>query len=453
MKIAYNISDKTLLAEPVLIVRFVPDAQRNQNFAHIGGSPQSDSLWGYLFYSSVLQEATTQMAFAEKGPFSSTFQSLPSCRINSGYHLCFDCWYPPFKQNKSSSGQRCFPTNRWVKELPIFQQFKTFLEKSQSQNNQRYQQGSRPSEVKDVLSTPTSDKYPFRFRLLCSYPLWQTNPGGQGRLQSSQKRRPVLPSFALFRVPFQRLLARYLTTRRCLQFHRLGKIPKRLLSQSSSLRLSHSSSGRCWLLRPQACRGSRKEIHRLLYCSQNDQTNQEQDCRTSLPSFQRRRGSSRILLPAPPVEKTTSLCSNPATLTRKRRRPTYSLYHKTLYLFRLCNQSFLNSRKDILFLSAKSRDRNYHQGTERKFRFSQNPNQQIPGEPSLFPPFGFCLQHRQLVQKIMFTSRIPKCYPGDYSDRILGSSCKVGQITTQKHSQITGRIYLQRSFNPYYSED
>ena len=71
MKIAYNISDKTLLAEPVLIVRFVPDAQRNQNFAHISGSPQSDSLWRYLFYSSVLQKTQIKMAFAEKGSFSS----------------------------------------------------------------------------------------------------------------------------------------------------------------------------------------------------------------------------------------------------------------------------------------------------------------------------------------------------------------------------------------------
>ena len=72
MKIAYNISDKTLLAEPVLIVRFVPDAQRNQNFAPLCGNPQPDPLWRYFFRSSVLQETETQMAFAEKGSFSST---------------------------------------------------------------------------------------------------------------------------------------------------------------------------------------------------------------------------------------------------------------------------------------------------------------------------------------------------------------------------------------------
>ena len=93
MKSAYNISDKTLLAEPVLIVRFVPDAQRNQNFAPLCGNPQPDPLWRYFFRSSVLQETETQMAFAEKGSFSSTFQSLSSRRINPGYHLCFNCWY------------------------------------------------------------------------------------------------------------------------------------------------------------------------------------------------------------------------------------------------------------------------------------------------------------------------------------------------------------------------
>ncbi|MFH0796441.1 MAG: hypothetical protein V2A65_05210, partial [Candidatus Omnitrophota bacterium] len=71
MKIAYNIGNKISLAEPSLKGNIVPDAQRNQNFAHIGGSPQSDSLWRYLFYSSILQETETQVAFAEKGSFSS----------------------------------------------------------------------------------------------------------------------------------------------------------------------------------------------------------------------------------------------------------------------------------------------------------------------------------------------------------------------------------------------
>ena len=78
MKITYNVGNKTALTEPVLIVRFVPDAKRNQNFTHLCGRVQSHSLWRNLSYSSVLQKAETEVAFAKKG--SSTFQSLSSSR-------------------------------------------------------------------------------------------------------------------------------------------------------------------------------------------------------------------------------------------------------------------------------------------------------------------------------------------------------------------------------------
>ena len=70
MKITYNVGNKTALTEPVLIVRFVPDAKRNQNFTYLYWRTQPDPLWRNLPYSSVLQKTETQMAFAEKGSFS-----------------------------------------------------------------------------------------------------------------------------------------------------------------------------------------------------------------------------------------------------------------------------------------------------------------------------------------------------------------------------------------------
>ena len=93
MKITYNVGNKTALTEPVLIVRFVQYAKRNQNFTHICWRTQCHSLWRDLSCSSVLQKTETKMAFAKKGSFSSTFQPLSSSRINPGYHLCFNCWY------------------------------------------------------------------------------------------------------------------------------------------------------------------------------------------------------------------------------------------------------------------------------------------------------------------------------------------------------------------------
>ena len=93
MKITYNVSNKTALAEPSPIGNIVPNAKRNQNFTYLYWRTQPDPLWRNLPYSSVLQKTETKMAFAKKGSFSSTFQPLSSSRINPGYHLCFNCWY------------------------------------------------------------------------------------------------------------------------------------------------------------------------------------------------------------------------------------------------------------------------------------------------------------------------------------------------------------------------
>lgn len=74
MKTTYNISGKIVLAEPYLKSSIVPDAKRNQNFAFIFGRPQLDSLWWNLFYSSVLQKAEIEVAFAKRV----TFHQRPS---------------------------------------------------------------------------------------------------------------------------------------------------------------------------------------------------------------------------------------------------------------------------------------------------------------------------------------------------------------------------------------
>jgi len=453
MKITYNVSNKTALAEPSPIGNIVPNAKRNQNFAPFCGRTQPNPLWRNLSYSSVLQKVENKMAFAEKGSFPSAFQSLSSSRINPGYHLCFDCWYPPSEQNKDSSRQWCFSTDCRLKELSLLQQFKTFFKKSQPQNNSRYQQGSRSLKVKDVLFASASNQPPLRFRFLRSYPLRQVYRRSQGRLQPSQKRCSFLSSFALLRISLQRFLAWYLKARRYLYLHWFSRILKNMLKQTSSLCLSYSSPGRLWFLRPQVYRASGRGKNWLLYCSQDDSSYQEQSRKSSLSPVQEELGSCRVSLSTISLEETTPFCSNQTTPTRKRLRTTYSLYFKALCLSDLCNQSLFKSRKGLVFLSSTSSHRDYHQGTERKFCPGEDPNQQLPGQPGLFFFAPFCLQYSQLVQEALSTSKISERYFRDYSDRVFGSSCKVSQIATQKHTQITSRIYLRTNTKSYYSKN
>ena len=73
----YNI-DKTVPAEPSLKGNIVPDAKRSENFTSIPWRAQSDSLWGHLPYSSVLQKTENKMVFAKKDTIRTEFLVLPA---------------------------------------------------------------------------------------------------------------------------------------------------------------------------------------------------------------------------------------------------------------------------------------------------------------------------------------------------------------------------------------
>src|SRR5208283_3361854 len=155
METLYN-REKILPAEPSLKGNIVPDAKRPENFTSVPGRAQSDSLWGHLPYSSVLQKTENKMVFAKTGLFPSAFQLLSSRRVGPGHPLCFDCWNPPPQQNKNSSGQRCFSTDYRFGEVSLCQQFKAIPQTSQSPDHSGHQQSSRPAKAEDVLFTQAS---------------------------------------------------------------------------------------------------------------------------------------------------------------------------------------------------------------------------------------------------------------------------------------------------------
>ena len=453
MKTVYNISDRIFSSEPYPRVNFVKYAERNSNFTHICGRTQSHSIWRNLSCSSVLQKTESKVAFAKLCKISLLPQTLSSGRINPGYDLCFDCWYPPSEQNKDSSRQWCFSTDCRLKELSLLQQFKTFFKKSQPQNNSRYQQGSRSLKAKDVLSPKAPHQHPLRFRFLCSYPLWQVYRRSREGLQPSQKRSSFLSSFTLFRISLQRLLAWYLKTRKCLHLYRFSRVFKDMFRENPSLSLSYSSASRLRFLRSQVYRTPRRSKYWLLYCSQNDPSYQGESVEPPLSQIQEELGSCRVLLPTLSLEETTSFCSNQTTTTRKRLRTTHSLYLKTICLSDLCNQSPFEARKSLVFLQTPSIYRSSYQRTERKLCSGQDSNQQLPSQSGLFFSAPFCLQYRQLVQKALSSTEIPECYIRNYSDRVPGIAGQIGQIKEPECTQITSRIYSPTDIGSYYSEN
>lgn len=453
MKVTYNISNKTALAEPYLKSSIVPNAKRNQNSTHLRGRTPSHSLWRDLSYSSVLQKAETEVAFAKKGCFPSTFQPLSSSRINPSYHLCSDCWHSSVEQNQDSSRQWRFSTNHWPEEFSICQQSETLSQASRSQNNPRYQQSSRSFKVEDILSPKASNQPPFRSRFRCLYHLRQTDRRSQDRLQSSQKRCQIISSLALLRVSFQRLLAWHLKARRYFQLNWLSGIFKRMFRQTSSLCISYQVKSRFRIFQPQIHRNSRGQKYWLCHRGKNDQSYQEPGCWIALSSFQERLGSCRVSIYPLSMEKAISLYCYPQTTTRKGFRPTESLHQRALCLSGICNQSSYETPKYLVFLQRPSTHRKEYQRTRRKFCPSQDSNQQLSGKSSLFLSASFCLQHCQLVQEALSTSEISECYFRNYSNRVLGITSQISQNGQPECTQIASGVYLQTNTGSYYSEN
>src|SRR5512139_3904919 len=451
MKIAYN-CDKSSLAEPSLKRNIVPDAQRTENFTSLPWRAQPDSLWGHLPYSSVLQKTEIEMVFAKTGLFSSTFQLLSSRRIDLGHLVCFDCWHPPFKQDKDSSRQRCFSADHRSHEVPLCQQFEALPQTSQSPNYPEHQPGSRSLKVKDVLSPQTTDQPSVRFRLFRSHPLWQVDRGSRSRLQPSQKRGSFLPSFALFRISLQRLLAWSLEAWERLYLFRRSRVLEGMSWENSIGHLPYPNTSRFGFLRSQIYRTSGSRGHWLCHRSQDDPSNQKQNRKSSLSQLQEGLGCRRIFLPTFPVEEAPSFCRHPSSPSRKRLRTTDPLYPEALCLPGLCNKSFSKSRKDLVFLSAQGRYRGHHQGAERKLCLGQDSNQQFSSQPVLFPSFGVCLQSCQLVQETLPATEIPACHLRDDSSRILGIASQIGQNRPPEYTQITCRVYRQTNLGPHYPE-
>src|SRR4030043_2280492 len=426
MEILYN-RHNTLPAEHSLKGNIVPDAKRSENFTSLPWGAQSDSLWGHLPYSSVLQKTEIKMVFAKTGLFPSAFQLLSSRRAGPGHPLCFDCWNSPPKQNQNSARQWCFSTDHWFKEVPLCQQFKAISQTSQPQGPAGHQQSSRTVKAKDVLFIQAPHQPSVRFGFFRSHPLWQVHRGSRSRLQSSQKRGSFLPSFTLFRISFQRLLAWFLKPWKRLYLFRCSGIPQRMSGKNSPWHLSDPGTSRFRFFRSQIYRASGSRGHWLCHRSQDDPSDQKQNRKSSLSQLQEGLGCRRIFLPTFPVEEAPSFCRHPSSPSRKRLRTTGSLYPEALCLPGLCNKSFSKSRKDLVFLSAQGRYRGHHQGAERKLCLGQDSNQQFPSQPVLFPSFGVCLHSCQLVHATLPATEIPACYLRDDSSRILGIASQIGQ--------------------------
>lgn len=449
----YNITHKSAYAEPVLIGRIVCNAKRYKKYPNFRRRTQFNPLWWNLPNSLILQKTETELAFAKSNSIPSRIQTLSPRRANLSHYLCLDCWYSPFEQDQNSSRQWRLPTNNWTKNISIFKQPETFFKTSYPKSHSEYQQRSRSSKVKDVLSAQTSNQPSIRFRLIRSYHLRQAYRRRRKRLQPWQKRRSFLSSSTLLRVSLKRLLAWGLKARKCLHFRWVIGISKRMPCQTPSIYLSHQSPSRFWVFRPQIYRASRRQRDWLCHCRQVDPYYQTETGRVAVSQIQKRLGSRRFPLHTQGLEEPTPHCNNTPSNARKRFRTTNPFHFKTLFLSSFHNQSSFGSRKCLVFLPRPCLHRSNHQRTQRELRLGENTNQQLFGQSGLLFSSPFRLQYRQLVQAKLFAEKISTCDTTNYSDRHFSFTSKISQIRKQKHTQAAKGIYSQAGAGTYYAQN
>lgn len=258
---------------------------------------------------------------------------------------------------------------------------------------------------------------------------------------------------ALLRVPFKRFLAWHSKTWRCFQLDWLSKIHSRMFPQASSSYVSHQNTRRFGVFRSQVRGSSRREQRWLCHRSQDDQAYPESDWRVALSSLQARLGRSGVSIYPLSMEKAPSLHCYPQTAPGKGFRPTHSFHHKALCLSGVRNQSAVETEKHLVLLQRSSLDRTEHKGTERKLCPCQDTNEQFSGKPSLFLSSPLCLQHYQLVQETVSTSKISERHVRNYPNRVFSTTCPISQNTAPKRAQAASRVHLGANVEPNLSEN
>ena len=407
-KTCYNINEKQCLTETILPVYFVSNAKRAKQTTNNRRRREPHPLWWNLSNTAVLQKTANQETFAKEINISPTFRTISSNGPNFNDYLCHNSWHQSFEQDKDITAKRRISENNWTQKLSLCQQFAEISKTFRFKDHSRHQQDSRSVTVEDVLSSPTADKYSFRFRFDSSHSLRQTDRRSQSWIQSRQKGETFLSPVSLLRVLHQRLLARGLTTGKCLYSYRRSRVSAGMSAKSSAIYLPHQSACGFGILRPQVYRTFRREKHWLCHRSQTDWRHQEKTSWFTLSPVQERLVSCRIPAYANEMEESPSLYCHSQKTSRQTSGATNFVYPGTIFLPDIRYQSAFGCSQYLVFLQRPSLDRNTYQRTETRFLFNQDTNEQLFGKSNLFYFASAGLQHHQLVQTSLSARTIKK---------------------------------------------
>lgn len=448
-----NSKDKTGFTEPYLKGSIVCNAKRDKKNTNFARRKAPHTLWWDLLNSLVLQKIAIEVVPATANSFISERQALPSDRTDSGHYLCHNLRHSSPKQNENPSRKWSISANSRAKKFSLCKQSKAIFKKSQSPNDSKHQQSVRLYENEDVLSSPRTNEFIVGLRFHCLDGLWEIHRGGKSRIQPTQKRCAFLPSLALFRILPERILAWNFKARECIHLIWISRFLKRMPGENTPLYLSHSSTGRFRILRPQIYRDFRAEEHWLCHCSQTYSAHKKKDYGLKISRFPQGLGSSNVPISTISLGKTSPVYSYPQKATPKSRRSDDSIYDQPIFLSSLCEQSFFEARECLVFLQGASKHRERYSGSKGRLCISQNSHQNLSSKSTIFSFASSGIQYYQLVQTNLPTTEISEMHTADHTLRDIGSTGKIGKNRQSEFAKITIRLYLKAIVGTCYSEN
>lgn len=452
-EIRKNISYKNVYAEPYLKSSIVCNAKRIKKNRNIRRGKESNSLWRNLSNSMVLQKTTIEVAFTKSDSVFSNRETLSSDRINACNNLCGNLRYSSHKQNKNTTREWFFPTDNWIKDIPLCKQSAAIFKENHSRNNSRDMSGTRLSAIENVLPAKSKNKYIVGLRFNCFDNLREVHRGSQSRIQSAKERSTFISPIALFRISQERVPAWDIKTRKCLHFNWLGEIFGRMFGEDTTLYLSHSGASGFGFLRPQIYRIFRRQMYWLRHCSQTYAANKKEDWRIKISSFPERLGNFNIPISAARLEETSQVYSYSQKVTEEIRRTAKFIYAQTIFLSGFRKQSSTEAGKCLAFLQREGKHRKTHQRVKRRLCFSKDSNKKFSGKSDVFPFTSLGVQHCELVQKSLFAEKISEINSANYPFRDTGVTCEAGKNRQSQFTKTAKGIYSGENSKWYYSEN
>src|SRR5215471_2902772 len=396
-------------SESYLIGRVHCSAKRTPKTHYFLRQPKLDALRWHLSAAPFFDSHRFQKCSGNGRPFEPAQQSLQCGRVVAGDSLSHHPRPRTHRDHAVAATQWGLSISERIVDLSQSQHPQTIPAAHGTPSPAQVAQASRSVPGKDGQQAPSTLASYLRRGFHSPCGLRKTRRG-EGWLQPDQAWTAIVSPFALFRRTDEGLLAWGASSRRCSHFQRCTGTPRGVLCQDPCGSQGRARSCRQRVLRPQGHRMAGRKKSPLCHRGQDHQAYQTQADPSALHLSQPRRRGSRVLLSAYSLAASLPLCSRPATSTRTAQRAAHAVQAGQVSLPGAGYEPRSQTSQPLALLQRPSRRGADHPGTQGRLPLGQNSHTSLLCQRCLFSSAAARLQFGQLVQAVVFATRISNCH-------------------------------------------